>query len=48
MNLIICKGVSIPDNSVIGVGSVVTKSFNESNVIIAGNPAVVKKQGIHW
>lgn len=44
----ICKGVSVPDNSVIGVGSVVTKSFPETNVVIAGNPAEVKKRGIRW
>lgn len=46
--VVICKGVSIPDNSVIGVGSIVTKPFEETNVVIAGNPAQVKKRGIHW
>ena len=44
----ICKGVSVPNDSVIGVGSVVTRSFYESNVIIAGNPADIKKRGINW
>lgn len=44
----ICKGVTIPDNSVIGVGSVVTKPFSETNIVIAGNPAEVKKHGICW
>lgn len=46
--IIVCKGVSIPDNSVIGAGSVVTKSFDETNVIIAGNPAEIKKRGVRW
>ncbi len=36
------KNVEIGDNSVIGAGSVVTKSI-PSNVIAAGNPAVVVK-----
>lgn len=44
----ICKGVSIPDGSVVGVGSIVTKPFDETNVVIAGNPAEIKKRGIHW
>lgn len=47
-NVVICKGCSISDNSVVGVGSIVTKPFNEKNVVIAGNPAEIKKRGIHW
>ncbi len=38
----VCKGVTIGENSVIGAGSVVTKDI-PSNVIAAGNPAVVIK-----
>ena len=40
---IICKGVSIGENSIIGAGAVVTKNVPE-NCIYAGNPArLVKK-----
>lgn len=42
------KNVKIADNSIIGWGSVVTKSFSQSNVIIAGNPAKVVKENINW
>ena len=38
-NSIILSGVKIGSNSIIAAGSVVTKSFMESNIIIAGNPA---------
>ena len=46
--VIIGKGVSIPDNTVIGTGSVVTKPFSEKNTVIAGNPAEIKKHRINW
>lgn len=40
---IVCKGVTIGDNSIIGAGSVVTRDI-PANVVAAGNPArVVKK-----
>lgn len=42
------KGVEIPDNSVVGAGSLVTKKFEEPNVIIAGHPAKVIRTGIYW
>lgn len=42
------KGVSIGRDSIIGGGSVVTKSFEDSNVAIAGNPAKIVKRDINW
>ena len=44
----ICKGVKISDNSIVGMGSVVTKRFNLENVILAGNPAKIVKENINW
>ena len=44
----ILKGVKIGDNNVIAGSSVVTKSFDEQNVLIAGNPAKIIKREISW
>ncbi len=38
---IIMYGVSIPDNTIVAAGSVVTRSVKESGNIIGGNPASV-------
>jgi len=40
---IVCKGVTIGDNSIIGAGSVVTRDI-PANSIAVGNPAVVIKE----
>jgi acetyltransferase-like isoleucine patch superfamily enzyme len=40
---IVCKGVTIGENSIIGAGSVVTKNI-PANVVAAGNPAKVVKK----
>ncbi len=41
-NAVICPGVNIGNNVVIGAGSIVTKSFPD-DVFIAGNPAKIVK-----
>ena len=38
-NALIIYGVTLADNIIVAAGSVVTKSFNESDIIIGGNPA---------
>ena len=47
-NVFINKGVNISSNSIVGACSVVTKKFDKENVIIAGNPAKVKKVNMNW
>jgi len=47
----ILKNVSIPENSIVGMGSVVTKSVLpeiKQGIVLAGNPARIVKTGINW
>ncbi|RYX87910.1 acyltransferase [bacterium] len=44
----ILKGVTVSDNSVVATRAVVTKSFTENNILIAGMPAKKIKQNIDW
>ncbi|NBJ70848.1 acyltransferase [Roseburia sp. 1XD42-34] len=44
MNSIILPGVTLGDNTIVGAGSIVTKSFKEGNYVIAGNPAKIIKR----
>lgn len=46
-NVKILKGVTIGNNSVVGMGSIVTKDIPE-NSIAAGNPAKIIKNNIKW
>lgn len=41
MNSMILPGVELGNRTIVGAGSIVTKSFKEGNCIIAGNPAKV-------
>jgi acetyltransferase-like isoleucine patch superfamily enzyme len=39
MNSVILPGVCLGNHVVVGAGSIVTKSFDEDNLVVAGNPA---------
>jgi len=43
MNSLILPGVILGDNTIVGGGSVVTKSFTQGHVVIAGNPEKLLK-----
>lgn len=47
-NSTILKGVELLNDTIIGTGSVVTHSSQKGNVIIAGNPSKIIKEGIYW
>ncbi len=44
----ISKNTKISADSIVGWGSIVTKKFDETNVVIAGNPAKIVKRNINW
>lgn len=44
----ITKNVSIPAESMVGARSVVTKRFDETNIVLAGNPAKIVRRDIQW
>lgn len=39
MNSVLLPGVILGDNTIVGAGSIVTKSFPDGHCVIAGNPA---------
>lgn len=44
----ILKKGTLPDETVVGVGSVVTKEFTESHTVIGGYPARILRKNIGW
>lgn len=44
----VLKGVSIPNESVVAYGSLVTTKFDKDNVLLGGTPAKILKDNISW
>jgi acetyltransferase-like isoleucine patch superfamily enzyme len=44
MNAVILPGVLLGDNTVVGAGAVVTRSFPEGNCVLVGSPAWILKK----
>jgi len=42
------KGAKISSNSIVGTGSIVTRKIEQENVVIAGVPAKIVKEGVNW
>lgn len=47
-NVSVLKGVTLFENSVVGMGSLVTKTIDKGNCVIAGVPAKLLKENIDW
>lgn len=45
-HVLVPKGVSLPENTTVGAGSVLRGRYDEPLTVLAGNPAVVLKQGV--
>ena len=44
----ILKGVKVPDNSIVATSAVLTKRFEETNILLGGFPANIIKRGVTW
>ena len=47
-NVTCLKGTSVPNNTILGTGSLVNKKFEEEGTVIAGCPANIVKEHIGW
>ncbi len=46
--VLITKGALISENTIVGTGAIVTNSFEEGNVVLAGVPAKIVKRDVDW
>lgn len=46
--VMVTKGVSLPDDCIVGARSICNRSIEEAHTVIAGTPAKVVKRGVTW
>ena len=44
----IMKDVTLADDTIVAIGSIITKSFTKSNVLLGGAPAKILKENVYW
>jgi len=45
---IILKGVELKDYTIVGTGALVTKKYEQGNIVLGGNPARIIKKDVTW
>lgn len=48
LQCLILKGTILADNTIVGARSLVNKKFDESKIVIVGNPAQIIKRNVIW
>lgn len=48
LRCLILKGASLPNGTIVGAGSVVTKHFSIENSLVGGSPARCLREPIYW
>ncbi|WP_117168564.1 hypothetical protein [Paraliobacillus sediminis] len=43
-HVLFAPGVSIPNSTIVGLGSVINKVYNEEKLLLVGNPALIKRR----
>ena len=47
-NVSVLKGSILKSNTVVSMGTIISKSFDKSNIVIGGNPNRILKKEINW
>jgi acetyltransferase-like isoleucine patch superfamily enzyme len=47
-NVYITKSAGIKNNVIVGACSVLTRKFDQSNIVVAGNPAKLVRENVNW